>query len=184
MPTTLEPTTLFSNEDFHEQEITDRERELIHHLRVMLKDVPDDVYRSLNTLVEEQRGERWTDMQLLVYINQAVADINAEPPHTIYGIEDFPEQWKACIMNGSVIFALIAEGILQNGEQFSYSDNGISLSINLAQGYQSMAQMLLTGYTQLKKDIKRAMRPKPAGLKSSPAPVRIRSYAPRMWVTR
>ena len=64
-------------------------------------------------------------------------------------------------------------------EQFSYSDNGISLSINLAQGYQSMAQMLLTGYIQMKKDIKRAMRPHAAGIKSSPAPVRIRSYAPR-----
>jgi len=64
-------------------------------------------------------------------------------------------------------------------EQFSYSDNGISLSINLAQGYQSMAQMLLTGYVQLKKDIKRWMRPHAAGIKSSPAPVRIRSYAPR-----
>lgn len=42
-----------------------------------------------------------------------------------------------------------------------------------------MAQMLLSGYTQLKKDIKRSMRPTAAGVKSSPAPVRIRSYAPR-----
>lgn len=69
-------------------------------------------------------------------------------------------------------------------EQFSYSDNGISLSINLAQGYQSMAQMLLSGYIQLKKDIKRAMRPTAAGIHSSPAPVRIRSYSPRMWTYR
>lgn len=42
-----------------------------------------------------------------------------------------------------------------------------------------MAQMLLTGYVQLKKDIKRAMRPHAAGIHSSPSPVRIRSYAPR-----
>lgn len=175
---------LESLDDFQSQPLTDRERELIYNLRVMLKDLPDDQYRSLNTLVEEQRGERWNDQQLLVYISQAVADINAEPPHSQCSINDFPEQWRACVMNGSLIFALIAEGILQNGEQFSYSDNGISLSINLAQGYQSMAQMLLSGYTQLKKDIKRAMRPGAAGLKSSPAPTRIRSYAPRQWTYR
>lgn len=161
-----------------------RERELIHQLRVMLKDLPDDTMRSLGTLVEEQRGERWTDEQLYMYLSQAVADINAEPAHTGYTLDDFPEQWKACIINGGIIFSLIAESILQNGESFSYSDNGISLTVNLAQGYQSMAQMLLTGYTQLKKDIKRAMRPKAAGVKSSPAPVKIRSYAPRMWTYR
>lgn len=177
-------TILESFDDFQDQPLTDRERELVHTLRVMLKDLPDDVFRSLNTLVEEQRGERWSDMQLLVYINQAVSDLNAEPPHTIFSVEDFPTHLKACVINGSMIFALIAEGIFQQGEQFSYSDNGISLSVNLAQGYQSMAQMLLTGYIQMKKDIKRAMRPHAAGIKSSPAPVRIRSYAPRMWQYR
>lgn len=164
--------------------LTTREREMVHHLRVLLKDLPDDTIRSLGTLVEEQRGERWSDMQLLVYLNQAVSDINAEPAHTGYVLNDFPDAWSACVINGGMIFALIAEGILQNGEQFSYSDNGISLSINLAQGYQSMAQMLLQGYTQLKKDIKRAMRPHAAGVKQSPAPVKVRSYAPRQWTYR
>lgn len=164
--------------------MTKRERELVNILRCMLKDLPDDVYRSLNTLVEEQRGERWTDTQLLVYVNQAVADLNAEPPLTTFTIENFPDSLRACIVNGAVIFALIAEGILQVGEQFSYSDNGISLSINLAQGYQSMAQMLLSSYVQLKKDIKKSFRPQAAGIHSAPAPYRIRSYAPRQWTYR
>lgn len=179
MPTILDPLGSFS-----QQTMTTRERELVHTLRVMLKDLPDDTYRSLNTLVEEQRGERWSDMQLLIYINQAVADLNAEPAHTAYVTEDFPEQWKACVINGALIFSLIAESILQVGEQFSYSDNGISLSINLAQGYQSMAQMLLTGYIQMRQTIKKAMRPQASGIRSSPNSVRIRSYAPRMWTYR
>ncbi|MDF2533978.1 MAG: hypothetical protein K0R18_135 [Bacillales bacterium] len=161
-----------------------REREWIQQLRVMLKDLPDQVNRTLGTLVEQDRGERWTDMQLLIYLNQAVADLNVEPPHTSFTLDVIPEIFKACIINGATIFALIAEGILQVGESFSYSDNGISLSINLAQGYQSLAQMLLTGYTQLKKDIKRAMRPHAAGIKQSPAPVKVRSYAPRQWTYR
>lgn len=175
---------LSSNDDFSHDFFTDRERELIYNVRVLLKDIPDDCYRSLATLVEEQRGERWSDQAILVYINQAISDINLEPPHTSYDISNFPDYYKSCVMNGAVIWALISEGIIQNGEQFSYSDNGISLSINLAQGYQSMAQMLLSGYTQMKKDIKRAMRPQAAGLKSSPAPVRVRSYAPRQWTYR
>ena len=56
-----------------------------------------------------------------------------------------------------------------------------------AQGYQSMAQMLLNGYVQGKTNIKRAMRPKAASLASGAGGntnVRVRSYAPRMWVYR
>jgi hypothetical protein len=108
-------TILDSLDDFQDQPLTDREREFVHTLRVMLKDLPDDVFRSLNTLVEEQRGERWSDMQLLVYLNNAVADINVEPPHTIYSFENFPMQYKMCVLNGAMIFALIAEGIFQQG---------------------------------------------------------------------
>ncbi len=163
---------------------TKREYELINKLRHLLKDLPDDAYRSLNTLVEEQRGERWTDQQLHIYLSQAMSDLNAEPPHTAYDLMGLPLSWEGCILVGGMIFALIAESILQVGENFSYSDNGISLNINLQQGYQGIAQMMLQNYTQLKKDIKRAMRPVASGVKSSPAAVRIRSYAPRQWVYR
>lgn len=44
--------------------------------------------------------------------------------------------------------------------------------------------MLLSGYEDLIKDIKRAMRPYAASIKSAPAPVRVRSYSPRMWSFR
>lgn len=179
------PIILESVKDSKDMQIyTPKEKELIHHLRTMLKDLPDDVLRTLNTLVEEQRGERWTDMQLLIYLNQSIGDINAEPAHTIYDLNNFPSAWKSCIILGGMIFALIAEGILQVGEAFSYSDNGISLNINLAQGYQSAAQMLLNSYTEMKKNIKRAMRPHAASIKTGNPAVKIRSYAPRQWVYR
>lgn len=177
-------TILESINEISFQPMTDKERELIQYLRVLLKDIPDDVFRSLNTLVEEQRGERWSDMQLLIYLNQAMAEINAQPALTSYTLEDFPPAWRACILQGGLIWSLIGEGVLQVGETFSYSDNGISLSIDLSGRYQSLVQTLLAGYQQLKKDIKQAMRPMAASIKSSPAPVRIRSYAPRMWTFR
>ena len=47
--------------------------------------------------------------------------------------------------------------------------------------------MNIQGYTQNKINIKRAIRPKAAGIKSGAggtSMVRIRSYAPRMWTYR
>lgn len=163
---------------------TVREKELIHELRVLLKDTPREATRTLSTLVEEERGERWTDIALMVYITQCLADINCEPAQTQYEIENYPPAWKSCIINGAMVFALVAEGILQVGEQFSYSDNGISLNVNLSQGYTSIAQMMLNGYVEMRKNIKRSMRPHAAGLKSGGPAVKIRSYAPRQWTYR
>lgn len=62
-------------------------------------------------------------------------------------------------------------------EQFSYSDAGISLNVNLSQGYSSLAGMLLNGYIQQRDTIKRSMRPNPAGIKSGQPAIKIRSYA-------
>lgn len=165
--------------------MSQKEIELVNNLRTMLKDLPDEVFKSLNNLYEERLPEkRWSDQHLLLYLQNAVADINSEPPHTHFSLDNYPPAWKMPIIQGAMIFALISEGILQNGEQFSYSDNGISLTVNIAQGYQSIAQMLLNGYIQLRQNIKRAMRPNASGIKSSPAPYRIRAYAPRMWTYR
>lgn len=52
---------LEAKDDTNQFILTDYERKLIYRLRVLLKDLPDDVLRTLNTLVETQRGERWTD---------------------------------------------------------------------------------------------------------------------------
>jgi len=161
-----------------------REKELLHELRIMLKDTPEQINRTLNTLIEEDRGERWNDTALMVYLTQCLSDINCEPAQTFYEMENYPPAWKSCIINGALVFALVAEGILQNGEQFSYSDGGISLNVNLSQGYTSIAQMMLNGYIEMRKNIKRAMRPHAAGLKSGSPAVKIRSYAPRQWTYR
>ena len=164
---------------------TPREREYIHILRTLLKDYPDDNMLTLNHLVEQDRGERWSDQQLLVYINQGIADVNNEPPLTNYNIENLPDTWQSCCMNGALIFALIAETIKQSGETFSYSDNGLSLSIDVASKYQGVASTLLSAYTTQKQTLKKSVRPGAAGLHSNPGPsVKVRSYAPRQWVYR
>jgi len=163
---------------------SDRERDMIYKLRALLKDCDYPNVRTLNTLVENERGERWSDHLLLVYINQSIAMMNSSPPYTEYTLEQIPTHFDGFVLLGATIVSLCSEAILQVGEAFSYSDNGISLNIDLSGKYQALADSLRNAYNQQLKDIKTAMRARPAGIRSSPAPVRIRSYAPRMWVYR
>lgn len=69
-------------------------------------------------------------------------------------------------------------------ESFSYSDNGLSLSIDIASKYQGIASTLLSAYTTQKQMLKKAMRPGPSGVGHAAPQVKIRSYAPRMWTYR
>lgn len=50
--------------------------------------------------------ERWTDQQLLVYIQLALGYINAAPLQTGYNIYEMPEAWETPVVIGAVIFAL------------------------------------------------------------------------------
>lgn len=178
------PIILQSSKDNNISPLTEVEKDLVHKLRAMLKDMPDEQFRSLNTLVEKQRGQRWSDELLLTYLQIGIMDINAEPPFTNYIINDMPSSWEGCVLLAAFIMSLLGEAIVQNGEAFSYSDNGISLNINQAAGYQSIAQAMQSAYQQQKTNIKKAMRPSARGIKSNPAPVRIRSYAQRQWIYR
>lgn len=165
--------------------VTTTERVLINRLRVLLRDGTDLQMRSLNTLVEEQRGRRWTDEVLLVCLTQSMNTVNSAPPYCSYTLNDVPEAWHGMVVTGGMIFALFGEAIVQAGESFQYADNGISLSLNQSSLYQGLAGQLMTSWEAAIKSAKTAMRPAPKGIRSNPAGnVRIRSYAPRMWVYR
>lgn len=178
---------LENNNEYKEHIYTDAERHYIHVLRTLLKDYPDDNMLTLNHLVEQDRGERWSDAQLLVYIQQGIADVNNEPPLTNFTTETLPAAWSSVCMQGAMIFALLAESIKQSGESFSYSDNGLSLSIDLASKYQGIASTMLSAYQAQKQTLKKSFRPSAAGLatgKGGNTNVKVRSYAPRQWVYR
>jgi len=164
--------------------LTNEERDLVHKLRAMLKDFPEEQFRSLNTLVEKQRGQRWSDELLLIYLQIAMQDINAEAPLTIFTLLTVPISWHGCILNGAFVIALFGEAVVQNGESFSYSDNGISLNINQAAGYLQIAQALHGAYKQQKEQLKRSLRPNARALKSNQTPVHTRSYSQRLWIYR
>lgn len=104
---------------------TPTEKRLIHKLRTMLKDTEVKHLRTLNTLVEKQHGERWSDQQLLVYLEMAIGDINAEPPYTGFTLDNFPSSIETTVILGALVFSLIAESILQVGKRI------LSLTLNL-----------------------------------------------------
>lgn len=111
---------LEAKDDSNQFILTDYERKLIYRLRVLLKDLPDDILRTLNTLTEQNRGERWTDQMLINYIYQSLGYINAAPLQTEYTLNDVPSSWEAPILNGAMFFALFAESIISASENFSY----------------------------------------------------------------
>ena len=105
-----------------EETYTPTEKVLMHKLRTMLKDLPKKNLRSLNTLVESSHGERWSDSQLIIYLEMAIGDINSEPPYTNFSLNKFPSSIETTIVLGATVFALISEATLQVGESFSYSE--------------------------------------------------------------
>ena len=165
---------------------TEQEKELIHKLRAMLKDSPDYNVRTLNTLVERNLGERWSDELLLIYIQIAMNDFNATGGAiTYFTIDNYPIGITGTILMGAMIFALIGESVVQAGHSFSYSDNGISLAIDLSGKYMSIVGALKGAYDQAKVTAKQSItRPSAAALRSQTWPVRVRSYSNRMWVYR
>lgn len=181
---------LEANNDFTSHVYTTKERKYIHILRTMLKDYKDDNMLTLNHLVEQDRGERWSDGQLLVYIEQGIADVNAEPPFTAFTIENLPAAWQTVCMTGALIFAILAETIKQSGESFSYSENGLALTIDVASKYQGILSALQSQYQAQKTNMKKTIRPGAAAIRTGQRGavgannVTIRSYAPRMYVYR
>jgi hypothetical protein len=124
---------------------------LVNVLRVRLKDTHPDYHK-----------QRWVDAELKTFLENALWDINVSPPETTYFMYEgttayynFVPDWKGLIMEGAVIFSLIAQGIFEMGKEFSFSDNGISITLDRAGKYQSMAAMLFTSYENKKADVKK-----------------------------
>lgn len=154
--------------------------DLKRDLRIKLKDThPDETKR------------KYTDTELTSYIENAIWDINGTPPiFTYFTIESWSTnvpEWQGLIIQGSMIFALISQGIFEIGKEFGYSDNGISINIDRSGKYQSMANMLMTQYMRQKDLIKKAlfMRMRvPRVVVSSELDRKIRTYAPSQWRIR
>lgn len=178
-------TILEAKDDYNKYVLTDYERELIHKLRTLLMDLPDDIFRSLGTLVESQRGEMFKDQNLLVFLQWSLGMMNAEPLATSYTLDTFPTSWESVLLLGAEMIALFGQSVIQSFNQFSYSDGGLSLSLNAAGQYQGLASALQGLFQSSTKSLKMYLRPNISGVYGGMSQgVRLRSYSQKMWQYR
>ncbi len=150
---------------------------LVDDLRILLKDTHPD-----------ENKRRYKDEELKLYLEQALLDINVQPPaFTDFTLDDYynyvPE-WKGLIIKGGMVFALISEGIFQIGIEFNYSDNGININTDKSGKYQTMSNMILMNYQAQKEDVKKQYMMKtikPRALLSAPLSIKVRTMSPRQW---
>lgn len=153
-------------------EYTLDERELINALKIRLKDNRPELYR-----VDEQE-EKWHDEELYSFLYYGLADFNGYPPFwTEYTFATLPLQLHGVVLMVSQIFAIIAEATLQAANDFSYNDNGLTVTLSRSGKYMSIAGQLWNMYSQMAFRTKRYLGFKLTewvGVKTQRMPISVR----------
>lgn len=85
------------------------------------------------------------------YIANALRDFNATPPTTTIALEEIHDVYKEVLIQGAIVQALIAQGLLAVDQDFQYNDNGIALTVDHNSKLMGWYQALLQGYVSKKK---------------------------------
>lgn len=153
-------------------EYTLDERQLINALRIRLKDNRPELYR-----VDEQE-EKWHDEELYSFLYYGLADFNGMPPYwTSYTFTDLPLQLHGMVILVAQIFAIIAEATLQAANDFSYNDNGLTVTLSRSGKYLAIAGRLWDMYALLAARTKRYLGFKLTqwvGVKTMRMPISVR----------
>ena len=165
--------------------------EAVNATSIGLLDLRTDVRIKLKDTHPDKTKRKYTNLELDTYIMNALWDLNGSPPaFTYFTLENWEEnvpQWKSLITQGAMIFAMISQGIFEIGKEFSYSDNGISITIDRSGKYQNMANMLMQVYQKQKELTKKAYfmhTVRPNVIVGGELDRKIRTYAPSMWRIR
>ena len=121
-----------------------------------------DTDAEKNTLLEELE---FTDDQIKGFIVEALYDINEYEPRTNFRLEEFPK--TSLLLDGALVFALQARGLIQLRNQISYSDAGFSVNLDDKSGnYAQWLNMVSTKYLHALKEFKRSIVPRFRGVGS------------------
>lgn len=131
--------------------ITPIEYDLVRGLRIMLRDnnpsrnyhfsppTSEDTINSFNRVF----GFIWQDEELLEFLKIANDSINMYAPQTFYDTLDHlimqHRNWRSLLLVGSTVYAANALAFNYVVDEFEYSIGGVSLSIDKASKYQSLA---------------------------------------------
>lgn len=131
--------------------VTPIEIDLLRGLRIMLRDSrPDSDYHFSPPAGEESInqftrvfGYMWRDEELLEFLRVANDAMNMYPPQTFYDTLDQligqHRNWRSLLFQGAMIHAITAMALNWTVDEFNYSIGGISLTIEKASKYQSLA---------------------------------------------
>lgn len=115
---------------------------------------------ELNVILEGK--EQYSNNKIASFLYSAMRDINSGTPKTNFSVYHFGRSENpALLIEGAMIFALIADGILQVRNQMDYSDSGLSIAMfNKTGQYQSWANFMLNQYIMHKKEFKAGIIPR------------------------
>jgi hypothetical protein len=103
------------------------------------------------------RSIAFNPVDIAEYIENSLREFNATSPTTGIHLETMGgilSIYKEVLIEGAVIQALIAQGLLAVDQDFAYNDNGISLNIDHSAKLQSWYTTLLAQYVAKKKQYK------------------------------
>lgn len=126
-------------------------RTALRMLRVMLKD-----FKLAPNI------QAFGDEELNVFLEVSISDFNAQPMFTAFDWNSMENRWLGVICRGAFVMALFAQGLLEQGREFTITDNGISFTPpGLGAFMQTTASSILAQYQKEKEDIKGNMKPAP-----------------------
>lgn len=131
-------------------------QEMIIDFRTRMAD--DDPEKN----IINKKTHQYSDDKIVRYFKIAMGDLNGGAPRTNYTIFTFAKlEDSDLIINGAMVFALLAEGILQLRNQMDYSDSGLSIGLfNKTGAYQGWAGFFLQQYIREKAEFKSTVIPK------------------------
>ena len=97
------------------------------------------------------------DTRITAFLELVLADINAVSPYTNFTLDNMPQGWGNIVCFGANLYAsmfLLADYSLQD---FSYSDNGLSLQIDRSARIGPLYEKMLVQYALMKQNLKKAI---------------------------
>jgi len=142
---------------------------------------------ELRRLLKDPHKRRWSDEELITYLDQGMWMMNGFPPFTAYPLEVMPDSWRGLVLLGAQSAAYMAQAGYEIAKEFTYSDMSLSIGIERSQKYNALAsatmQSFSTGGTAMKKAWL-LMVTGPAALLTNPLAFKIRTFSPMQWRIR
>jgi hypothetical protein len=147
----------------------------------------EDMMNRLRRILKDPNKRRWQDEELITYLDQGAWMLNAMPPYTSYGLEQVPFAWEGLVLMGAQACAYLAQAGFEVAKEFSYSDMGLSITIERSMKYNTLGGAIMNTFATQGASLKKSwlhVATGPAALIREPMPFKIRTYSPYQWRIR